>query len=397
MLMRIVHIVNHFMPELGYTEYYLARKQREMGHEVYVVTSDRLISVSRNIAYEKVGVCDEEGVKVIRLRSFLEVSGNSLVPINSLKNVLINLSPHIIHVHGALSPMALAPILYKRIIGCKIVADVITGEVLAKGLSLAVKTTILKAYRSTFLSMFFRKIDCFFANSEAAMEWINENLHVSNSRIRLIPLGADSELFRFEARERKRIRKLLGMSDQHIIAIYTGKLLPHKKIDRLLFAAAPIFKNHENFKILIVGSGPSRYLNYIKKLASELDINSNVIFHNEVHRTELPSFYSAADFAVWPGHHSISIIEAMSTGLPIIIPNSKWTNYLLKNKNGLSYPEGDTAELRRRICALLNSMKSRREMGRRSRELVENELNWTTIAEEYLKVYNSIIDERCQL
>jgi glycosyltransferase involved in cell wall biosynthesis len=33
-------------------------------------------------------------------------------------------------------------------------------------------------------------------------------------------------------------------------------------------------------------------------------------------------------------------------------------------------------------------------MGKRSRELVEKELNWNKIAEEYLRVYNSVMENR---
>jgi glycosyltransferase involved in cell wall biosynthesis len=111
----------------------------------------------------------------------------------------------------------------------------------------------------------------------------------------------------------------------------------------------------------------------------------------------LPSFYSSADFAIWPGHNSVSIVEAMSTGLPVIIPESKWIDHLLKYENGFSYPEGDVAELRKRICILLNNVELRREMGRRSRELVEKELNWNTIAEQYLNAYNSVMEKRPKL
>jgi 1,4-alpha-glucan branching enzyme len=84
----------------------------------------------------------------------------------------------------------------------------------------------------------------------------------------------------------------------------------------------------------------------------------------------------------------------MSTGLPVVIPKSKWTNHLLKNENGFSYQEGEIAELRRCIRTLLNNVELRREMGRRGRELVKRELNWSNIAEEYLKIYTSVLETR---
>ena len=40
--MKIVHLMGYFVPELGYQEYYLAKKHKQMGHDVYVIASDLL-------------------------------------------------------------------------------------------------------------------------------------------------------------------------------------------------------------------------------------------------------------------------------------------------------------------------------------------------------------------
>jgi glycosyltransferase involved in cell wall biosynthesis len=388
--MRIAHIVNHFMPELGYTEYYLAKKQQEMGHEICVITSDRYMSTS-NKQYRKSGSFSEEGVKVFRLPSAIESSGNVFVPINKLKNSLINFSPDVVHIHDTLSPMGFISALCKHTIGYKIVADAITGIVIAQGLSLAIKTTLLKMYSKTIWPYVIDRIDCFFACSEAAMDWMKSELNIDPTRIRFIPLGADSDLFRFNSHERVMVRNKLGIHNNDVVAIYTGKLLSYKKIDTLFRASAPLIKTHSNYRILLVGGGPCNYVNYLKIIIKNLEISRNVIFHDAVHRTELPSFYSSADFAVWPGHHSVSIIEAMSTSLPVIIPESRWINHVLKYENGFTYPEGNVAELCKRICILLNNVELRRIMGQRSRELVEKELNWSSIAEEYLRAYDLIL------
>jgi glycosyltransferase involved in cell wall biosynthesis len=390
--MRIVHIVNSFMPELGYTEYYLAKKQREIGHDVCVVTSNRHI-ITTSKQFRKSFSRVEEGVRVFRLPRLIQFSGYVLVPINELKNVLSNLSPDVVHIHDALSPMAFASALYKHTFGYKIVADVITGMVIVHGLSLAIKTTLLKMYAKTIWSYVLDRIDCFFACSEAATNWMNRELNVDPSRIRFVPLGTDSDLFCFDPHKRLAVREKLGFTDNNVVAIYTGKVLPYKRLDTLLYASAPLIKAFSDFRILLVGEGANQYVNYLKVIANDLNISPRVTFHPAVHRTELPSFYNAADFAVWPGHHSISIIEAMSTGLPIIIPKSEWMSHLLKLENGFSYHEGDVAELRKRIRILLNNVELRREMGKRSRKLVEQELSWNKIAEEYLGIYDSLLED----
>ena len=39
--MKIVHLTSYFQPQLGYQEYFLAREHIKLGHDVWVVTSDR--------------------------------------------------------------------------------------------------------------------------------------------------------------------------------------------------------------------------------------------------------------------------------------------------------------------------------------------------------------------
>ena len=43
--MRIVHVIGYFQPEYGYEEYYTALTQLKFGHEVHVITSDRIVNV----------------------------------------------------------------------------------------------------------------------------------------------------------------------------------------------------------------------------------------------------------------------------------------------------------------------------------------------------------------
>lgn len=395
--MKILHITDFFLPERGYIEYYLAKKQLEIGHDVCIITSDRRQPSTRSHKESGSLVQLEDGLNVFRLPSVIELSGDVFVSMNEFKKCLVYFSPDVVHVYSALSPLGFASARYKHTIGYKTVANVISGMVIAEGLVLAIKKALLKMYVKTVWPYVSDRIDCFVAYAKAAIDWMQNEVSINPSRIRFVPLGADSDLFCFNPDKRLAVRGKLGFDDDDVVAIYTGKLLPFKRLDTLLYASAPLIRASDNFRILFVGEGSNRYVKYLKLITNNLNIGSSVIFHSAVHRTELPSFYSAADFAVWPGHHSISIIEAMSTGLPVIIPKSEWIHHLLEFKNGFSFPEGDVAELRERIGILLDNVELRREMGKRSRELVEQELNWNRIAEEYLKIYNSVLEKRNQL
>ena len=112
-----------------------------------------------------------------------------------------------------------------------------------------------------------------------------------------------------------------------------------------------------------------------------------MIFHPWVNRKTLNSLYSASDIGVWPGLSSVSIVDAASSGLPLVIARYPVETYAIENGNGFAFEIDNVEELRRYLEILIYDDKLRKEMGRKSRELVENKLNWKSITTRYLKAY----------
>jgi glycosyltransferase involved in cell wall biosynthesis len=237
-----------------------------------------------------------------------------------------------------------------------------------------------------------KKIDAFYAVSVAAVNWIVENLKVNPKRITFIPLAADSNLFKYSQNSRDQIRKKLGIHQTDVVLIFSGKFANDKKVDVLLKTVAPLLRLHSNFKVLLLGSCSPAYLKYLKQIITEEEIGNNVVIHPFVHRLDLPAFYSAADFAVWPCGMSISIIEAMSNSLPIIIARLEWTSHLLENSNGFDFTEGNISELRNCIKILFESPELRRTMGSNGRKLVEEKLSWANIERRFLQLYSAVMN-----
>jgi 1,2-diacylglycerol 3-alpha-glucosyltransferase len=158
-----------------------------------------------------------------------------------------------------------------------------------------------------------------------------------------------------------------------------------------LEAITPLIKQNTRIKLLLVGRGDSIYQKYLKEISLRNGISGNVVFHNWVPRTRLPDFYNASDIAVWPGSVSISIIEAASTGLPLIVKHSTITKNVISNGNGLTYEPDNIEKLRQRLEELLTDKDLRKAMGKKSRLLVEKKLNWKSITSQYLKAYQNLL------
>jgi glycosyltransferase involved in cell wall biosynthesis len=385
---RIAHLSQYFQPKIGYNDLYLPLKQQETGHEVCVITSDRYAPNTRffgNVMAERIvgtGTFREEGILTYRLPCVFEIKGYAPLVLG-IREALSAYKPDVVHCHDTISPFVVAAALSKRAMKHILVVDSITGTFHPEN----IKKTAYSFYKRTVFPYIDREVDMFFAITDGARRWLVEEFGVAPERIELIPLGADMDLFTQDSAKRNEIRSSLGVADDDVLLVYSGKIVPEKDLSTLIRAVAFLpFRTRKRVKMLFVGGGPKRHLDEITRLAEEHGILDKMILKPPVQRTELPVFYSAADVGVWPGIPSNSIIEAMSSNLPIIIVDYSSrrheydTSGFLENENGLSFAEGKANELSSAVKKLAEDDELRRSMGRRGRQLVEERLNWKTIS-----------------
>ena len=379
--MKIVITVEEFDPNKGYLEYYLARELTKLGHRVCVFTFGWSKSVLRTMLKEGFEVVSVPHIAVVNSYHMPSLSGVAYIT-----NFVKEEKPDIIHCQPLFSPLSLLFISCSRLSRHQIVGSLITGEYSINSTIANLKYDFIKTIIEQYVK---NKVDSFFAISDEWKELLTHLFNIPHQKIVVIPLGADSELFEFDEKARTKVRNLLGLSAEDVIVVYSGKIVQTKELHVLVEAIAPIIRQNRNVKLLIVGKGESSYIKYLKELCSNFNISNNVIFHPSVHRTRLPDIYSASDIAVWPGGPSISIVEAASVGLPIIIKRSAITKYTLQHDNGFTFKQGNISELREYLRILIHNEKMRKDMGRRSRSLVEQKLNWRSVALQYLNAYNS--------
>jgi glycosyltransferase involved in cell wall biosynthesis len=92
----------------------------------------------------------------------------------------------------------------------------------------------------------------------------------------------------------------------------------------------------------------------------------------------LAEHYRAADVAVWPTQESMSMLDAVSSGLPIIVSNRVGEKDRV-NGNGRMYDENDVASM---VDALLSlaSRDDRQALGAAGRREMLDGFNWKSYA-----------------
>jgi glycosyltransferase involved in cell wall biosynthesis len=381
--MRIIITVENFNPNSGYLESYLAKELSNLGHKTYIFTFNRGKKISRRVF--------KESYEVIRIPYMGTIAGTFHVPtLNGIAYAIRFIKtekPDVVHCQPLTSPLSIFFLSFKNIFGYKIVGSIITQLNivflhwnLMKKILFCLSKIIIENYTE-------KRTQLFFAKTNELVKILSRSYGIAQNKFCIIPLGADPELFKFNHKSRTFIRKKLGLSENDVVIVYSGKINSSKRLHVLIKALSSIIKSDHKVKLLIIGKGDVHYVGFLKKLISDLKIADNIIFHPWVERTTLNAFYSASDIGVWPGLSSTSIVDAASSSLPLIIARYPVETYAVGNGNGFTFEIDNVEELRRYLEILIYDDKLRKKMCRKSRELVEQKLNWKAITMRYLEAY----------
>lgn len=291
----------------------------------------------------------------------------------------------IINAHWAL-PSALLAVLTKRIHGLPVIAKLYGVEL------------FIVQRKYFFLKPFLKKAvlnsDSIVANSEGTQ---NIGYKITGREdIKIIPDGVDTDYFS-PANNGNEIRKRLNLNEYYVV-LACGRLIERKGFEYLIKAMSHIIEEIPNTKLIQVGEGPERPK--LIKLASSLGMSKNIIFAGLASNEDLPKYYAACDCFVLPSivdsrgdteGLGITLLEAMSTGKPVIGTNVGGIPYALHNgEGGFLVEQKNPLELAKKIIILLKSENLREEFGKRGRKVVEKRFNWDKIAEKYLEEFGRL-------
>lgn len=176
--------------------------------------------------------------------------------------------------------------------------------------------------------------------------------------------------------EKDSIRKKYGIKENEIVMIFSGRLTEEKGIKELIKAFKQV--ELENIKLLVVGSYfynsdmSSSQSDEIHNLVK--DIKDKIIFTGYINYNDIPKIYAIADFAVlpsmWEEPAGLTLIESMSTGLPIITTDSGGIPEYVTDKCAfiIKRDENLISNLTNKIKLLATDDNLRKVMGSSSRE-----------------------------
>ena len=395
--MRIVHVIDHFQPWMGYQETYLAREQVKQGHQVTVVTSDRLATVAADAdGNRKVPAGREtiDGVDVIRLPVRFELpTGAAYVWMRGLHETLTELKPDAVHAHGVMTFTAVQIARSKPTLGFRLVYDshmadfnvFSAGKRSIKGSMQRLAYPVLGRLASLWV---LRQADSIVAIGEPERAFIQQLFGRRCPAIPIVRLGADSEHFTCRPDVRAALREQHGWTDQDIVLGHAGTIRRSKAIDALIHSAWALSAAGHQVRVFIVGRIDAGLRGELQAEVERLRLEGRVVFQEFVSVDDLPGYLSAMDIAVWPGDISNTAIEAMAIGLPVVAARTPYTESIVEQHGaGVLFQLGDQDQLTKAIEPLVKDTAYRQSVSRQAREAVDRELNWAGIARQFVDLY----------
>jgi glycosyltransferase involved in cell wall biosynthesis len=139
------------------------------------------------------------------------------------------------------------------------------------------------------------------------------------------------------------------------LALFVGSLLPGKGVRELTEAAAMLFPNRPKLRLAIIGNGPLRERLNQEVAASPYAGRIRVLGPRSA--WEIGEWLGAANLLTLPSHSEGCpnvIVEALSSGRPVVATNVGGIPELLNDSNGVMTPPKDPAKLAGALAAALD-------------------------------------------
>lgn len=253
---------------------------------------------------------------------------------------------------------------------------------------------------SIVINSFYKKVEWFLASISTASicvgfgvaEEARQGRYIPSKKIYIIKNGINPLPFSRPVNlDKQKILSKYSIPVDSFVIISTSRLSKQKDISTLINAIS-IYKHKnedKNICLLLVGDGPER--NELEKLVINLNLKNDVLFLG--YCENIPSLLHSADVFVSTTLReglSISILEAMACGKPVITTDIVANKELIENDiTGLLIPTLSPAKLAEAIEKFRNNPELASNCGKLAREKVLHEYTLDRMFEETYKLYRT--------
>ncbi|KZZ40085.1 hypothetical protein A3758_09405 [Oleiphilus sp. HI0118] len=239
------------------------------------------------------------------------------------------------------------------------------------------KATGLKGFLKSILNNSIFSATALFATSDYVKARLIETYRAAPSKCYSIPNGIPY----YEVSRDRSVLDSFDIPQNSTVIIGTGRANKFKGIDFALDCIAKLIQQNPgtNLVYLYCGDGPD--LEHFKYKAKHLGIEGYVRFPGKV--SNLDDICAAADIAFHPSQgevgYSLSILEYMRAGLPVVVPNNPSVCLATShNETGLMYERNRIDSAVSALLQLATDSNLRQRLGANAHQSIKNRFNLDT-------------------
>lgn len=225
--------------------------------------------------------------------------------------------------------------------------------------------------------------------SDKLREHYTERYGVDSQKSMTIYNGVDTSVF-FPKKDSS-LRTELNINKQHILIGAVGNIRPAKGYDVFLKAAQLIYKECPHCRFLIAGQGSGDLYDSLLSLRKDLDLEH--VFHMVGFKIDTARVLNNFDIFVLPSTSegfSISTIEAMSCGLPVVVTRSGGPEEIVVNGINGMIVECDKEILANAIIECIKNKSMSNSLSKNASLYVLNNFNIMEILRKYEIIYSKL-------
>jgi glycosyltransferase involved in cell wall biosynthesis len=240
--------------------------------------------------------------------------------------------------------------------------------------------------------------------SQLSSQFLQEIFKVPGSKIDVVPHGVPDLPFL----DPNFYKDRFGVEGKAVLLTF-GLLSPNKGVENVIRALPDILSKHANVVYIVAGATHphilrregDHYRHFLEKLAKEVGVESNVIFHNRfVSPEEMVEFIGAADIYITPYRHEAQVVSgtlayALGAGKAIISTPYWHAIELLDEGRGALVPFQDPCAIAQKAIDLLDTPAIRHAMRKRA-YMYAREMVWKRVAQGYMGSFAQVRSERME-
>ena len=330
--MKILHccLSNFYIDDFGYQENYLPMFNQQDRHDVRIIASTETY-INSELNYVKPSrYKTETGIPIIRIdytRLLPHFISRKTRIYPKFYEELNLISPDVILFHGTCAyAIKVAAKYVKKNPRVKLYVD--CHEAYYNSAQGIVSKYILhKLLYRTWFHRALPYISKVLYIGEGEKEYLKDMMGLYEDKMEFYPLGGVIVPEAVKKQKKLEIRKELGLSEDQVMLLHSGKLDRLKRTEDLLNAFSSV--SNSQLKLFIIGSIPENQESALLPLIEE---DSRIIFLGWKSADELSDYLTASDIYLQPGSVSATLQNAICSGTPVMIyPHSSYDVYVQEN------------------------------------------------------------------